>query len=113
MAALHRNLKEAEGEVPSLASLHRVVRRDLEAGRVLPDRAVVRREREQNSTRQALADLALAGPHESGAAKSAVPRLQRPAPAPTGGLPVRESGALAGVTLPAGAQMVRTPLGPE
>jgi hypothetical protein len=41
-ATLHRHLKEAGGEVASLASLYRVVRRDLEGGRVLPDRAVVR-----------------------------------------------------------------------
>ncbi|MET9154399.1 hypothetical protein ABZX82_24480 [Streptomyces griseoflavus] len=51
VAALHRHLKAAGGEVPSLASLHRVVRRDLEAGRVLPDRAVVRRERDEQQTR--------------------------------------------------------------
>ncbi|MGW2354162.1 hypothetical protein [Actinacidiphila glaucinigra] len=51
VAVLHRHLKEAGGQVPSLASLHRVVRRDLEAGRVLPDRAVVRREREEQRTR--------------------------------------------------------------
>ncbi|WP_327129794.1 hypothetical protein [Streptomyces sp. NBC_01727] len=43
VAVLHRHLKDAGGEVPSLASLYQVVRRDLEAGRVLPDRAVVRR----------------------------------------------------------------------
>ncbi|WP_459739895.1 hypothetical protein [Streptomyces sp. E-15] len=47
VAALHRHLKAAGGEVPSLASLHRVVRRDLQGGRVLPDRAVVRRERNE------------------------------------------------------------------
>jgi hypothetical protein len=77
VAVLHRLLKEAAGEVPSLASLHRVVRRDLQAGRVLPDRAVVRREREEQQTRQALADLALAGTREGGAAKAAAAVLQR------------------------------------
>ncbi|MFJ4356095.1 ATP-binding protein [Streptomyces massasporeus] len=106
VAALHRHLKAAGGEVPSLASLHRVVRRDLQAGRVLPDRAVVRRERAEQQTRQALADLALAGPREGGAAKtSAPPRL---VPEVTRGLSVGESGAVAGVALPAGAQLVRT-----
>ncbi|WP_413804483.1 AAA family ATPase [Streptomyces sp. OE57] len=106
VAALHRHMKEAGGEVPSLASLHRVVRRDLQAGRVLPDRAVVRRERDEQQTRQALADLALAGPQGGGAVKtSAPPRL---GPEATSGLPVGESGAPAGVALPAGAQLVRT-----
>jgi hypothetical protein len=106
VAALHRHMKEAGGQVPSLASLHRVVRRDLQAGRVLPDRAVVRRERDEQQTRQALADLALAGPQGGGAVKtSAPPRL---GPEATSGLPVGESGALAGVALPAGAQLVRT-----
>ncbi|WP_432021479.1 hypothetical protein [Streptomyces sp. 1222.5] len=69
VAALHRHLKAAGGEAPSLASLPRVVRRDLQAGRVLPDRAVVRREQDEQQTRQALADLALAGPSEAGAAR--------------------------------------------
>ncbi|WP_307173010.1 hypothetical protein [Streptomyces africanus] len=83
VAALHRHLKEAGGEVPSPASLHGVVCRDLLAGRVLPDRAVVRRERDEQQTRKALADLALAGPPMSGpsgqggAAKAAAPRLSR------------------------------------
>ncbi|MFD5556069.1 AAA family ATPase [Streptomyces sp. NPDC127068] len=108
VAALHRHLKAAGGEVPSLASLHRVVRRDLQAGRVLPDRAVVRREREEQQTRQALADLALAGPGEAGAAKVAARRLPRLAPETTGFLLVGESGALTGVALPTGARLVRT-----
>ncbi|WP_411761888.1 AAA family ATPase [Streptomyces tunisiensis] len=108
VAALHRHLKAAGGEVPSLASLHRVVRRDLQAGRVLPDRAVARRERDEQQTRQALADLALAGPSEAGAAKVAARRLPRLVPEATSGLPVGESGALAGVALPAGARLVRT-----
>ncbi|MER7959381.1 hypothetical protein [Streptomyces sp. NPDC096030] len=75
VAALHRHLEEAGGEVPSLASLYRLVRRDLQAGRILPDRAAVRREREEQQTRQALADLALAGSCETGAAKE--PRASR------------------------------------
>ncbi|MFJ9720984.1 AAA family ATPase [Streptomyces sp. NPDC101213] len=108
VAALHRHMKAAGGEAPSLASLHRAVRRDLQAGRVLPDRAVVRRERDEQQTRQALADLALAGPSEGGAARVAARRLPRLGPEATGSLPVGESGALAGVALPAGAQLVRT-----
>ncbi|MEV5787266.1 AAA family ATPase [Streptomyces sp. NPDC052287] len=108
VSVLHRHLKDAGGEVPSLASLYRVVRRDLEAGRVLPDRAVVRREREERRTRQALADLALAGPREGGAAKAAVRRLPRAAPAASAVLLSGESGAVAGVALPAGAKLVGT-----
>ncbi|MET8571893.1 ATP-binding protein [Streptomyces sp. NPDC004783] len=108
VAALHRHLKAAGGEVPSLASLHRAVRRDLQAGRALPDRAVARREREEQQTRQALADLALAGPSERDAAKVAASRLPRLVPEATGSLPVGENGALAGVALLAGAQLVRT-----
>lgn len=106
VAALHRHLKAAEGDVPSLASLHRAVRRDLEAGRALPDRAVARREREEQQTRQALADLALAGPSEAGTAKVAALRLPRLVPEATGSLPV--GGAVAGVALPAGARLVWT-----
>ncbi|MFD8550232.1 AAA family ATPase [Streptomyces fradiae] len=108
VAALHRHLKATGGEVPSLASLYRVVRRDLQAGRVLPDRAVARRERDEQQTRQALADLALAGPSEGGAAKVAARRPPHLVPEATGSLPVGENGALAGVALPAGAQLVRT-----
>jgi hypothetical protein len=108
VAALHRHLREAGGEVPSLASLHRVVRRDLQAGRVLPDRAVVRQAREEQQTRQALSELALAQPCEGGVAKSSAPPPQRLVPEATGGLPVGESSAPAGVALPAGAQLVRT-----
>ncbi|MEU6201156.1 ATP-binding protein [Streptomyces sp. NPDC047061] len=107
MAALHRHMKEAGGEVPSLASLHRVVRRDVGAGRVLPDRVVLRREREEEQqTRQAVADLALAGPREGGAAKTSTP--PRLGPEATSGLPAGESSAVAGVALPAGAKLVRT-----
>ncbi|MGW3658769.1 ATP-binding protein [Streptomyces sp. NPDC005151] len=94
--------------MPSLASLYRVVRRDLQAGRVLPDRVVVRREREEQRTRQALADLALAGSRVGGAAKAAAARPRRLVPTAAGGLPAGESGAVAGVALPAGAQLVRT-----
>ncbi|WP_258308236.1 hypothetical protein [Streptomyces sp. NWU339] len=108
VAVLHRQLREAGGEVPSLASLYRVVRRDLDVGRVLPDRAVVRREREEQQTRQAPADLALAGPREGGAAKTSARRPPHPAPAAVVGASAGESGALEGVALPAGAQLVRT-----
>ncbi|WP_432021035.1 hypothetical protein [Streptomyces sp. 1222.5] len=103
VAALHRHLKAAGGETRSLASLPRVVRRDLQAGRVLPDRAVVRREQDEQHTRQALADLALAGPYEGGAAKVAACRVSRLVPEATGSLSVGEGSALAGVVLPAGA----------
>ncbi|MEU4898722.1 hypothetical protein AB0B12_40630 [Streptomyces sp. NPDC044780] len=108
VAVLHRYLKQTGGQVPSLASLYRVVRRDLDAGRFLPDRAVVRREREEQQTRQALADLALAGPREGGAAKAVAPRPPHPAPTAVAGVSAEESGALEGVALPAGAQLVRT-----
>ncbi|MER6537911.1 hypothetical protein ABT215_29745 [Streptomyces sp900105755] len=106
VAALHRHMKEAGGEARSLASLHRVVRRDLQAGRVLRDRAVVRRQRDEQHTRQALADLALARPQGGGVVKtSAPPRRGEEA---ASGLPVGESGAPEGVVLPAGARLVRT-----
>ncbi|MFE4688102.1 ATP-binding protein [Streptomyces sp. NPDC056721] len=109
VSVLHRHLKDAGGEVPSLASLYRVVRRDLQAGRVLPDRVVVRREREEQQTRQALADLALVGTREGGAAKAAARRPPHPVPAAAfAGLSAGEGGAVVGVALPAGAQLVRT-----
>lgn len=107
VSVLHRHLKDDGGEVPSLASLYRVVRRDLQAGRVLPDRAVARREREEQRTRHALADLALAWPCEGGEAKAAVHRPLHSVPA-FAGLSAGEGGAGAGVALPAGAQLVRT-----
>ncbi|SCF98515.1 hypothetical protein [Streptomyces sp. Ncost-T10-10d] len=88
VAVLHRHLKAAGEEVPSLASLYRVVHRDLQAGRVLPDRAVVRREREERQMRQALADLALASLRETGAAKAAAARPPRFVPAAQGGAPI-------------------------
>ncbi|WP_432190354.1 AAA family ATPase [Streptomyces sp. Tue6028] len=106
VAALHRHLKEAGGEVPSLASLHRVVRRDVEAGRVLPDRTVARRERDEQQTRQALADLALSGRGGKCAVKASAP--PGPGPEATSGLPAGERCAVVGVALPAGAQLVRT-----
>ncbi|MGW3932808.1 AAA family ATPase [Streptomyces microflavus] len=108
VAVLHRHLTAAGGEVPSLASLYRVVHRDLEAGRVLPDRAVVRREREEQLTRQALADLALASPRQGDVAREAALRPpcseSRAAPA----VLVGDSGSVAGVALPAGARLVGT-----
>ncbi|MEU6620814.1 ATP-binding protein [Streptomyces litmocidini] len=109
VAALHRHLKRAGGEVPSLASLYRVVHRDLEAGRVLPDRAVVLREQEEQQTREALADLALAGPCEGGVGKTTARRPLRPAPAAAiESLPSAKGSAVAGVVSPAGARLVRT-----
>ncbi|MFB6980321.1 AAA family ATPase [Streptomyces scopuliridis] len=99
--------------MPSLAPLYRVVHRDLEAGRVLPDRAVVQREREEQQTRKALADLALAGPPmsepcEGGAAKVAARQPPHPVPAAVAGVPSGEGGAVEGVALPAAARLVRT-----
>lgn len=108
MAVLHQYLKHAGGQVPSPASLYRVVRRDLDAGRALPDRAAVRREREEQQTRQTLADLALAGPRKGGAAKAVARRLPPPAPAAVAGVPAEQSGALVRVALPVDAQLVRT-----
>ncbi|MET4648233.1 hypothetical protein ABID95_008003 [Streptomyces atratus] len=108
VSVLHRHLKDAGGQVPSLASLYRVVRRDLEAGRVLPDRAVVRRDREERQTRQALADLALASPRQGDVAQEAALRLPHSKSTAVPGVLVGESGAVAGVALPAGAHLVRT-----
>ncbi|WP_424920066.1 AAA family ATPase [Streptomyces sp. wa1064] len=107
VAVLHRHLTAAGGQVPSLASLYRVVHRDLEVGRTLPDRAVVRRDREERQTRQALADLALASPRQGDVAE-AVLRLPRSSSTAASAVPVGESGAVAGVVLPTGAQLVRT-----
>lgn len=77
MAVPHRHLTAAGGQVPSPASLNRVVHRDLEAGRVSPDRAVVRHEREEQLTRQALGDLAPASPRQGDVAQEAALRLPR------------------------------------
>ena len=108
VAALHRYLVEGGGEVPSLASLQRVVRRDLQAGRVLPDRVVVRREREEQRTRQALADLALAGTRVGAAAGAAAGRSLSRVPAQAADASAGEGGVAADVALPLGAQLVRT-----
>lgn len=97
----HRHLKEAGGEVLSVASLYRVVRRDLRSGRVLPERVVVRREREGQQTRLALADV-VAGMREDGAAKEAARRpANRASAAASAVLPSGEGGAASGVALPA------------
>ncbi|MFI7236852.1 hypothetical protein [Streptomyces cyaneofuscatus] len=108
VTVLHRHLKDAGGEVPSLASLYRVVHRDLQNGRALPDRAVVRRDREERQTRQALTDLALASPRQGDVAQEAALRLPRSKSTAVPAVPGGESGAVAGVGLPAGAQLVRT-----
>jgi AAA domain len=109
VAVLHRHLKAAGGEeVPSLASLYRVVHRDVEAGRVLPDRAVVRSAREEGQTRQALADLALAAPRDRAAPDAAARRRPGPASWAAAGHVSGEGGVAAGVVLPAGARLVRT-----
>ncbi|WP_406155496.1 ATP-binding protein (plasmid) [Streptomyces sp. NBC_01023] len=108
VAVLHRHLTAAGGQVPSLASLYRVVHRDLRNGRVLPDRAVVRRDREEQLTRQALADLALASPGQGDVAREAALRLPRSKLIAASAVPVREGGVVAGVALPAGARLVRT-----
>ncbi len=70
----------------------------------------MRREREEQQTRQALADLALAG-RVRVARRRAARRPLHPAPAAASAvLPVGEGGAVVGVALPAGAQLVRTSL---
>ncbi|WP_392838530.1 AAA family ATPase [Streptomyces sp. LN500] len=108
VSVLHRHLKDDGGEVPSLASLYRVVRRDLEAGRVLPDRAVARREREEQRTRHALADLALAWPCEGGEAKAAVHRPPHSVAGGVRGLVGGGGRCGGGCGVVAGAQLVRT-----
>ncbi|MFJ4839318.1 hypothetical protein [Streptomyces sp. NPDC088746] len=110
VAVLHRHLTAAGGEVPSLAWLYRVVHRDLRNGRVLPDRAVVWRDREERETRQALADLALASPPQGAVAQETALRLPRSEAMAVPVVLVGESGAVAGVALPAGARLVRTSL---
>ncbi|MGQ4416030.1 hypothetical protein ACN6LA_001564 [Streptomyces sp. SAS_269] len=71
------------------------------------DRAVVRREREEQHTRQALSELALAGPREGDAAKVAARRPPHPAPTAVMGLPVGEGGALEGEFTPGAAAFVK------
>lgn len=117
VAVLHRHLKAAAGPgtaVPSLATLYRVVHRDLDAGRVLPEREAEVRARARME--QALTDLALAGrdqdtavsvargPAGTGPAAGAAARLVPPA----GDRRAGRSGPVAGVVLPAGAALVRT-----
>ncbi|MFG3207298.1 AAA family ATPase [Streptomyces sp. NPDC048192] len=106
VSVLYRYLKDCgDGDAGvSLASVYRAVQRELAAGRVLPERAVVRRERVERETRQALADLVVAGagagalsagggagPAELMSSREAAPVAQAP-----------------GVVLPAGAQAVHT-----
>jgi hypothetical protein len=63
VSVLYWHLKDCgDGDAGvSLASVYRAVQRELAAGRVLPDRAVLRQERVERETRQALADLVVAG----------------------------------------------------
>ncbi|MFD4510971.1 ATP-binding protein [Streptomyces sp. NPDC058457] len=106
MSVLYGHLKECgEGDAGvSLASVYRAVHRELASGRVLPDGAVVRQERVGRETRQALADLAVAGagagtPSASAAAGAAGLRHA-----------AREAAGVAdvpGVVLPMGARAVR------
>ncbi|MEU6184145.1 ATP-binding protein [Streptomyces coeruleorubidus] len=106
VSVLYRHLKDCgDGDAGvSLASVYRAVQRELAAGRVLPDRAVVRQERVERETRQALADLVVAGagvgaPSAGGGA------------GPAELMPSREAAPVAqasGVVLPAGAQAVHT-----
>lgn len=122
VAVLHRHLKATAGEgvpVPSLATLYRVVHRDLDAGRALPEREADARARVRME--QALTDLALAGrdedtavaPDAAGAGR-ALSAAVRAVPPTRSGEPrqsVRSVGrpvAVAGVVLPAGAAVVRT-----
>lgn len=115
VAVLHRHLKAAAGEgtrVPSLATLYRVVHRDLDAGRVLPERDADTRARDRMG--QAMADLALAGGTQdaagaagtagSGRSLSVVDRSAPSAPRRS----VGRTGSVAGVVLPLGAVVVRT-----
>ncbi|WP_042386545.1 ATP-binding protein [Streptacidiphilus melanogenes] len=119
VAVLHRHLKATAGEgarVPSLATLYRVVHRDLEAGRVLPEREADARA--QVRMERALTDLALAGraedaaagPERGGAGYAPSP-AGRTVPGAGSGQPGRSvgrPGVVAGVVLAAGAALVRT-----
>ncbi len=106
VSVLYRHLKECgDGDAGvSLASVYRAVQRELASGRVLPDRAVVRRARVERETRQALSDLAVAGVGTGtpSASAAAGPASLTPAgrAAPVSDVP--------GVVLPVGAQAVRT-----
>lgn len=65
VAVLHRHPTDTTADpdaVPSPSTLHRVVRRDREAGRELPSRRVLAPVREVERARDALADLALDRP---------------------------------------------------
>ncbi|MFJ9523572.1 AAA family ATPase [Kitasatospora sp. NPDC101801] len=120
VAVLHRHLKATAGQgppVPSLATLYRVVHRDLDAGRALTERDVDTRARARME--RALTDLALAARDEDttaetarpvpvGRAVSAVAMAVPSAVAGQPGRPVGRPGAVAGVALPAGAAVVRT-----
>ncbi|WP_344333672.1 ATP-binding protein [Kitasatospora putterlickiae] len=124
VAALYRHLRATAPEgstVPSLPTVHRMVKRDLEAGRELPSRQVADQARTRQRDRQALADLALERPQDGGAA--AVPRI-RPAPGEPVGpdplaawartvathekTPAGELSGVPGVVLPAGGTVVGT-----
>ncbi|MFJ2952728.1 ATP-binding protein [Streptomyces sp. NPDC087226] len=63
VSVLYRHLKDCgDGDAGvSLASVYRAVQRELPGGRVLPGRAVLRQERVERETRQALVDLVVAG----------------------------------------------------
>lgn len=121
VAVLHRHLKAAAGPgavVPSLATLYRVVHRDLDAGRVLPEREADTRARVRME--QALTDLALAGRGDDTAAVPGTGRGGHAASAAGStsappvsvragsGRSVDRVGVVAGVVLPPGAGLVRT-----
>lgn len=119
VAVLYRHLKASAGPgmvVPAPATVYRAVHRDLDAGRVLPEREADARARLRME--RALTDLALAGredgtavvPGTGGAGRApsaAGPSPAAPARARSGRL-VGRPGVVAGVVLPPGAVVVRT-----
>jgi hypothetical protein len=107
VSVLYRHLKECgDGDAGvSLASVYRAVQRELASGRVLPDRAVVRRARAERETRQALSDLAVAG---GGTGAPSASAAAGPASLTPAGREAAPAGDVPGVVLPVGAQAVRT-----
>ncbi|MGP3927237.1 AAA family ATPase [Streptomyces sp. 8N616] len=107
VSVLYRHLKECgDGDAGvSLASVYRAVQRELASGRVLPDRAVVRRARAERETRQALSDLAVAG---GGTGTPSASAAAGPASLTPAGRKAALAGDVPGVVLPVGAQAVRT-----
>ncbi|MFG1663828.1 AAA family ATPase [Streptomyces sp. Y7] len=107
VAVLYRHLEECgDGDAGvSLASVYRAVQRELASGRVLPDRAVVRRARVERETRQALSDLAVGG---VGTGTPSACAAAGPASLTPAGREAAPAGDVPGVVLPVGAQAVGT-----